>query len=74
MDYAAALRAMGNFAACQRESCIDITIVDDNVLEGNESFTLTLDRNGLDIRIDLDPGDGTVEITDNEGTTHTMYV
>ena len=42
-------------------------IVDDIILE-NESFDLTLERtNGLDSRITLDPVNGVVEVTDNDG-------
>ena len=46
---------------------MDIPIVDDDVLENSELFSVTLERNGLDTRIALDPVDGLVEITDNDG-------
>ena len=46
---------------------MDIPIVDDDVLENSELFNVTLERNGLDTRIALDPVDGLVEITDNDG-------
>ena len=42
---------------------MDIPIVDDAVLENSELFNVTLERNGLDTRITLDPVDGLVEIT-----------
>ena len=46
---------------------MDIPIVDDEVLELIETFSLTLERtSGLDSRITLSPVDGTVQITDNE--------
>ena len=54
------------FGACQRRSCV--TIVDDDILEMTESFDVTLERTpGLDSRITLDPVDGVVEITDDDG-------
>ena len=57
-----------NFPACETKQCVDVTIVDDDVLENVESFDVTLERTlGLDTRITLDPVDGAIEITDNEG-------
>ena len=45
-----------------------MTIVDDNVLEIGESFTVTLERTpSLDNRITLNPVNGRIEITDNDG-------
>ena len=46
---------------------MDIPIVDDDVLENSELFNFILERNGLDGRITLNPVDGLVEITDNDG-------
>ena len=56
------------FAACQRRSCVNVTIVDDEVLEMVvESFNVTLERTpGLDNRITLNPVNGVVEIRDND--------
>ena len=54
------------FEDCDRRRCVNVTIVDDEVLEMTESFTVTLERTpGLDSRITLDPVDGVVEITDD---------
>ena len=36
---------------------MDIPIVDDDVLENSELFNVSLERNGLDTRITLDPVD-----------------
>ena len=66
MDYDAAIRTMVRFPACERRVCVDISIVDDGVLENLEDFGIILDRNGLDNRIDLIPDSGIVEITDND--------
>ena len=56
------------FASCQTRSCINITIVDDSILELVESFDVTLERTAeLDERISLLPVDGVVEIIDNDG-------
>ena len=56
------------FNECEQRSCINITIMDDDVLENTEFFNLTLERNGLHERIQLDPVDGLVQITNNDGT------
>ena len=59
---------MLTFDPCQRRSCVDVLIEDDDVCEPTESFSITLERTlGLDDRIDLDPVNGEVEINDNEG-------
>ena len=56
------------FEACQKRSCVTVTIVDDDILEMTESFDVTLERTpGLDSRITLRPVDGVVEITDEDG-------
>ena len=57
------------FEACQRRCCVNVTIVDDDVLEREvESFTVTLQRTtGLNNSITLNPVDGVVEIRDNDG-------
>ena len=56
------------FAACQRRSCFNVTIVDDEVLEREvESFTVTLERTpSLDNRITLNPVEGRIVIRDND--------
>ena len=58
---------------------LNIPIMDDEVPENTEFFNLTLERNGLHERIQLDPVDGLVQITDNDsmctvviGTTLTL--
>ena len=56
------------FEACERQRCVNVTIVDDDILEMTESFHVTLERTpGLDMRIRLDQVDGVVEITDDDG-------
>ena len=56
------------FEACERRRCVNVTIVNDDVLEMTESFHVTLERTpGLDMRIRLDQVDGVVEITDDDG-------
>ena len=60
-----------SFAECQRKSCVNVTIEDDEVLETTEFFSITLERPpGLDDRIELDPVDGMVQINDNDGGLH----
>ena len=67
MDYSSAINTIVQFNECERRSCINIPIMDDEVLENTEYFNLTLERNGLHERIQLDPVDGLVQITDNDG-------
>ena len=56
------------FAACEMRSCVYAFIMDDIILENGESFILTLERTpDLDSRITLDPVNGVVEITENDG-------
>ena len=53
---------------CERRHYVNVTIENDDVLEDTESFDVTLERTtGLDSRITLDPVDGKIEITDNDG-------
>ena len=68
MDYSSTINTIVQFDECERRSCINITIVDDEVPEDTEYFNLNLERNGLHGRIQLDPVDGLVQITDNDGT------
>ena len=50
------------------KSCVRVSIVDDELMENDESFNVTLERTAdLDSRIRLDPVVGVVEITDNDG-------
>ena len=56
------------FGACGTRHCVNVTIVNDDILEMPESFTVTLERTpGLDSRITLNPVDTVVEITDDDG-------
>ena len=67
MDYIG-LSTILRFPACETEQCVNVTIIDDEVLENVESFDVTLERTpGLDMRITLDPVHGVVEITDEDG-------
>jgi len=44
-----------------------IPITDDNILEGNENFTLTIDQSSLPTNVNRgDPGEATVTIVDND--------
>ena len=68
MDYTAVSLTILMFGACERRRCVNVTIENDVVLEDTESFDVTLERvTGLDGRISLDPVDGEIEITDNDG-------
>ena len=68
MDYENITKEILLFASCQRRSCINVTIEDDNALELVELFNVTLETTtGLDERISLSPVNGVVEIIDNDG-------
>ena len=55
------------FTACETRACINVGIVDDNVAELTERFSVKLDStDGLDERITLDPVVAEVEIVDND--------
>ena len=46
----------------------DIPITDDNILEGNENFTLTIDQSSLPTNVNPgDPGEATVTIVNDDG-------
>ena len=67
MDYGS-VNVTLTFAECQRRSCVNVSIVDDDAIELTESFSITLERTlGLDDRIELGPVDGEVQINDNDG-------
>ena len=68
MDYIA-VDTLLMFEACERRRCVDVSIVDDEILEGGpEVFQYTLERTpGLDSSIELNPVLGRVEIIDNDG-------
>ena len=55
------------FAECERMSCVNITINEDETLENIESFFVTLERNGLDSSITLNPTRAEIEIRDDDG-------
>ena len=56
------------FSSCQTRVCTNLTIVDDNVAELTERFSVKLNRtDGLDPRITLDPVMADVEIMDKDG-------
>ena len=55
------------FTSCERIHCVYIRIIDDEVLEEDESFWLGLFRNGLDSDIHLVNVSSTILIIDNDG-------
>ena len=72
-DYGA-VDTLLTFAACVKRSCVNVSIVDDTILENVESFDVNLKRTpDLDRSITLAPVDGVVEIIDNDGR-HDYYI
>ena len=73
MDYGA-VDTLLSFAACQIRSCVNVSIINDVVLENVESFDVILDRAPeLDSRITLEPVNGVIELTDNDGISSLLY-
>ena len=74
MDYLG-LSTILMFEACDRRHCVNITIVDDEVLERPvESFTVTLERTPfLDSRIERSLAKGEIVIRDNDGVFHNRH-
>ena len=69
MDYVSVSEILA-FGSCDTRQCTEIPIVDDMIVvqELTESFFVTLERTpGLNSRIALDPVDGEIEITDDDG-------
>ena len=66
-DYTAPPAGTGTLTipAGQTNGTINVTIVDDNVYEGDESFTVALSNPGNAV-LDPDPATATVTITDND--------
>ena len=66
MDYTA-VSTLLEFAVCETQSCANITIEDDLVLEMEERFDISLNRTtDLDPRITLNPTLGQIVIIDND--------
>ena len=56
------------FAPCDKRICVDVPIVDDEIVENVDTFEVSLQRPpGLDSRITLSPVDGIIDISDNDG-------
>jgi hypothetical protein len=76
MDYGSITTTLP-FGRCDTRSCVNVSITDDEVLENPESFSVSLQRNGLDSRITLEPTEAEIEIIDNDdaviGLERTLY-
>lgn len=57
-----------NFAPCDVEQCVNITIVDNELIEQTEMFVVTLERTAtLDKKISLHPVKGYIFVNDEVG-------
>ena len=62
------INEMYRFSANQRRLCVNISIVDDMIVEQRESFSITLERTpDLNSRITLFPDSAEVVIPNNDG-------
>ena len=67
MDYGA-IDVILEFDAGETRKCVNVSIVNDLVDEENKTFTYHLRKTtNLNVRINLEPIDGTVEIIDDDG-------
>ena len=67
MDYTSR-SAVFTFGECKRQICVNISIVNDPIVEKDETFSVALDSTpNLDNRIKLDSESVMVEIIDNDG-------
>ena len=72
MDYLSLSQVLV-FQPCDTRQCVNVSIVDDSVLEETEFFNATLASNaGLDPRITLNPVTAVVNILDNDGRDQTL--
>ena len=56
------------FKSCETRACTNVNIVDDNIAEPTEWFSVKLGRtDGLNPRITLNPFVAVIEITANNG-------
>ena len=73
MDYGAVNDTL-SFEACDIRRCVNVTIINDEVLEGVESLDVTLERTpGLDNKITVMPVDGEIIITDDDGMFNFLH-
>ena len=61
------------FAACERRSCVNVSITNDDTLENIESFFVNLNRNRPESRITLDSTRGEIEILDDDDSMVIFY-
>ena len=63
------------FDKCMRHKCVNISVMEDQMNEVNESFTFHLNSNtGLSPRITLDPVDGEIYIIDDDDGEKDNYI
>lgn len=73
MDYTAFSEVL-IFDTCEKRRCVNISIVNDEALEGDEYFFVNLGRtHQLDSRIKLNPFNGLVQISDHDGVCRVSH-
>ena len=75
VDYVAVTNQRERFASCVSEHCISISTINDEVVDGEERFFVTLSRSAsLDRRINVDRGSAQAEIViiDDDGERYIM--
>ena len=68
LDYTPPVPPELTFLPCEKKSCVNVYIVDDCILESNETFEVGMMRTvGLHSRISLSSDEVEITITDNDG-------
>jgi hypothetical protein len=57
----------GNLLVPDDLGCVPVTIIDDNRIEAQESFSLTLAMDAHDLDVNITEGTATIVIQDNDG-------
>ena len=74
MDYTSGPYTV-TFLPGQTTATFDVPIIDDNILEGNENFILTIDSSSLPSDVTVgSPGQATVNIVDDDRKLSLGYV
>ena len=69
-DYnALAIPCVLRFGRCEKKKCVNVTIINDEMLEETESFNISLEGGrGVSSRFVFSPQEVSITITDEDGT------
>ena len=64
-DYDAQTKSLGEFSDDERELSFNVSIVDDSIPEGDETFYVSLTLAGRSRRVTVSPAEATITIKDD---------